>query len=200
VPPVGRYLGEQDVGPHLVEPGPYGEVRPHPDHVPQPVSLGRRAEVLVRPVRRVARYPLRSQPGRHRAVGHPAVVNPDPQLARIALEEGWEIVRLDRLGRQLKLVAAFGAAFICGIVANLGARYLRIPQPVMLVPALLVLVPGSLSYESVLFAFQQNITTSLTFASNAAFAAVELVAGLLLSQLLFPTTVLRLQGGIGRVR
>ena len=97
-------------------------------------------------------------------------------------------------------VAAFGAAFICGIVANLGARYLRIPQPVMLVPALLVLVPGSLSYESVLFAFQQNISTSLTFASNAAFAAVELVAGLLLSQLLFPTTVLRLQGGFGRVR
>lgn len=97
-------------------------------------------------------------------------------------------------------VAAFGAAFICGIVANLGARFLRIPQPVMLVPALLVLVPGSLSYESVLFAFQQNISTSLTFASNASFAAIELVAGLLLSQLLFPTTVLHLQGGIGRVR
>ncbi|MDQ2866469.1 MAG: threonine/serine exporter family protein [Candidatus Eremiobacteraeota bacterium] len=97
-------------------------------------------------------------------------------------------------------VAAFGAAFICGIVANLGARFLRIPQPVMLVPALLVLVPGSLSYESVLFAFQQNISTSLTFASNAAFAAIELVAGLLLSQLLFPTTALHARGGIGRFR
>lgn len=97
-------------------------------------------------------------------------------------------------------VASFGAAFICGIVANLGARFLRIPQPVMLVPALLVLVPGSLSYESVLFAFQQNISTSLTLAANAATAAIELVAGLLLSQLLFPTTALRLQGGIGRIR
>lgn len=97
-------------------------------------------------------------------------------------------------------VASFGAAFICGIVANLGARFLRIPQPVMLVPALLVLVPGSLSYESVLFAFQQNISTSLTFASNAAAAAIELVAGLLLSQLLFPTTALHLKGRIGRVR
>ncbi len=97
-------------------------------------------------------------------------------------------------------VSAFGSAFICGIVANLGARFLRIPQPVMLVPALLVLVPGSLSYESVLFAFQQNISTSLTFAANAAAAAIELVAGLLLSQLLFPTTVLHFQTGIGRSR
>jgi HAD superfamily hydrolase (TIGR01490 family) len=52
-----------------------------------------------------------------RAVGHPAVVNPDPQLARIAHEEGWEIVRLDRLGRQLKLVAAVGAA---SALASLG--------------------------------------------------------------------------------
>jgi uncharacterized membrane protein YjjB (DUF3815 family) len=97
-------------------------------------------------------------------------------------------------------VSAFAAAFICGIVANLGARFLRIPQAVMLVPALLVLVPGSLSYESVLFAFQQNISTALTFAANAATASIELVAGLLLSQLLFPTTALRVHAGIGRLR
>jgi uncharacterized membrane protein YjjB (DUF3815 family) len=70
----------------------------------------------------------------------------------------------------------------------------------MLVPALLVLVPGSLSYESVLFAFQQNISTALTFAANAATASIELVAGLLLSQLLFPTTALRVHAGIGRLR
>jgi len=33
-----------------------------------------------------------------RAVGHPVVVNPDAHLRRIAREEGWEIVHLDRLG------------------------------------------------------------------------------------------------------
>lgn len=97
-------------------------------------------------------------------------------------------------------VSAFASAFLCGIVANLGARFLRVPQPVMLVPALLVLVPGSLSYESVLFAFQHNISTAFTFGANAAFAAVQLVAGLLLSQLLFPTSPLRLHAGIGRIR
>jgi uncharacterized membrane protein YjjP (DUF1212 family) len=95
-------------------------------------------------------------------------------------------------------ISAFISAFICGIVANLGARILRLPQAIMLVPALLVLVPGSLSYESVLFAFQHNISSALTFASNAAFAAVQLVAGLLLSQLVFPTKAL--QVGPGRMR
>jgi hypothetical protein len=37
------------------------------------------------------------------------VVNPDPELRRIALEEGWETLHLDRLGRRLKMLAALGA-------------------------------------------------------------------------------------------
>ncbi|HEX4465596.1 MAG TPA: HAD-IB family hydrolase [Solirubrobacteraceae bacterium] len=45
-----------------------------------------------------------------RAVGHAVVVNPDAELRRIASEEGWEMVELDRLGRRLKLLAAVGAA------------------------------------------------------------------------------------------
>jgi HAD superfamily hydrolase (TIGR01490 family) len=44
-----------------------------------------------------------------RAVGHPVVVNPDAALCRIAVEEGWEILRLDHLGRRLKMLAALGA-------------------------------------------------------------------------------------------
>src|SRR6185437_8813079 len=43
-----------------------------------------------------------------RAVGHAIVVNPDALLRRIALEEGWEIVELDRLGRRLKMLLALG--------------------------------------------------------------------------------------------
>jgi uncharacterized membrane protein YjjP (DUF1212 family) len=90
-------------------------------------------------------------------------------------------------------VSAFVSAFVCGMVANLGARFLRVPQAIMLVPALLVLVPGSLSYESVLFAVAQNIGTALTFAVNATFAAIQLVAGLLLSQLVLPASALRVR-------
>jgi HAD superfamily hydrolase (TIGR01490 family) len=44
-----------------------------------------------------------------RAVGHAVVVNPDATLRRIAVEEGWEVVELDQLGRRLKLLAAVGA-------------------------------------------------------------------------------------------
>ena len=33
-----------------------------------------------------------------RVVGHPVAVNPDQELARVARDEGWEILRFDRLG------------------------------------------------------------------------------------------------------
>jgi HAD superfamily hydrolase (TIGR01490 family) len=49
-----------------------------------------------------------------RAVGHPVVVNPDPDLARIAAVEGWEVLRLDRLGRRLKILVAVSAAATLG--------------------------------------------------------------------------------------
>jgi HAD superfamily hydrolase (TIGR01490 family) len=45
-----------------------------------------------------------------RAVGHPVVVNPDAELTRIARQEGWEVVRLDRLGRRLKVAGAVAAS------------------------------------------------------------------------------------------
>jgi HAD superfamily hydrolase (TIGR01490 family) len=51
-----------------------------------------------------------------RAVGHPVAVNPDAELARVAREEGWEILRFDRLGRRLRVgAAAVGAAAVGGI-------------------------------------------------------------------------------------
>jgi HAD superfamily hydrolase (TIGR01490 family) len=51
-----------------------------------------------------------------RAVGHAVVVNPDADLRRIAQEEGWEILHLDRLGRRLKILAGLaGAAALGGL-------------------------------------------------------------------------------------
>jgi len=43
-----------------------------------------------------------------RAVRHAVVVNPDAMLRRIAAEEGWEVIELDRLGRRLKIIGALG--------------------------------------------------------------------------------------------
>ena len=44
-----------------------------------------------------------------RAVGHPVVVNPDPPLAEIAREEGWQTMRFERLGRRLVALAVTAA-------------------------------------------------------------------------------------------
>jgi HAD superfamily hydrolase (TIGR01490 family) len=51
-----------------------------------------------------------------RLVGHPVVVNPDRELLRVARQEGWSVLRCDRLGRTLKTVAGLaGAAAIGGL-------------------------------------------------------------------------------------
>jgi len=49
-----------------------------------------------------------------RTVGHPVAVNPDPRLARVARQEGWEVLRFDRLGRRLKAAVALTGAAIAG--------------------------------------------------------------------------------------
>lgn len=53
-----------------------------------------------------------------RAVANAVVVNPDAELRRIALREGWEIVELDRLARRLKLVGAIATAAVVGGLGN----------------------------------------------------------------------------------
>jgi HAD superfamily hydrolase (TIGR01490 family) len=49
-----------------------------------------------------------------RLVGHPVVVNPDAELARVAREEGWEILRFERLGRRLKAAVGLAGAAVAG--------------------------------------------------------------------------------------
>jgi len=58
-----------------------------------------------------------------RAVGHPVAVNPDSELARVAREEGWDVMTFETLGRRLKVVAAF-LAFTA--VGSAGRRAVRV--------------------------------------------------------------------------
>jgi HAD superfamily hydrolase (TIGR01490 family) len=53
-----------------------------------------------------------------RAVGHPVAVNPDPPLAEIAREEGWQTMRFERLGRRLVALAVTLLATIAGFGAS----------------------------------------------------------------------------------
>ncbi len=80
----------------------------------------------------------------------------------------------------------FATAFTMGLATNLAARYMRIPQTVVLVPALLVLVPGSISYESLLAVFQPDSTDAVSLAARALLSAILIVAGFLASQLIAP--------------
>src|SRR5215212_8653886 len=49
-----------------------------------------------------------------RAVGHPVAVNPDRELERVAREQGWRIMRFDKLGRRLRWAAAVGGVALIG--------------------------------------------------------------------------------------
>jgi HAD superfamily hydrolase (TIGR01490 family) len=68
-------------------------------------------------------------------VGHPVAVNPDAELARIARERGWEVLRFERLGRRLKAAVALAGAAAAGGIgsaavaagARRGGRRLRPP-------------------------------------------------------------------------
>ena len=48
------------------------------------------------------------------AVGHPVAVNPDTALERIARENGWRIMRFDRLERRFRIAGALGAMAVVG--------------------------------------------------------------------------------------
>ena len=57
-----------------------------------------------------------------RAVGHPVVVNPDSRLTVVAAEQGWRILRFERLGRRLAIV---GGAAVAALAGGVGGRLAR---------------------------------------------------------------------------
>ena len=58
-----------------------------------------------------------------RAVGHPVAVNPDKELARVAKEEGWQVLTFETIGRRLALGEAIGTtALVGGVAAMLNRR------------------------------------------------------------------------------
>ena len=61
-----------------------------------------------------------------RAVGTPVVVNPDEELTRIAREEGWRVMRFERLGRRLAIA---GFTVVLAGAGLLGRRRLRGRRP-----------------------------------------------------------------------
>lgn len=64
-----------------------------------------------------------------RAVGNPVAVNPDPPLAAIAREEGWQVLRFEQLGRRLVALAVTVIATVAGVGASRVAGRRRVTPP-----------------------------------------------------------------------
>ncbi|MGC1165544.1 MAG: HAD-IB family hydrolase [Solirubrobacterales bacterium] len=64
-----------------------------------------------------------------RAVGNPVAVNPDPPLAAIAREEGWQTMRFERLGRRLVALMVTLLASVAGFGASRVAASRRRSPP-----------------------------------------------------------------------
>lgn len=62
-----------------------------------------------------------------RAVGNPVAVNPDEELAGLAKEEGWRVMRFERLGRRLAIFAFTLFAAALGILGR--SHVARRPTP-----------------------------------------------------------------------
>ena len=77
-------------------------------------------------------------------------------------------------------------AFLLGAGANLVARWLDRPAGVLLVPGLMLIVPGSVGFGSVSSFLSNNVVTGVETAFHAAMIAVSLVMGLLLANAVVP--------------
>ncbi|PYP77569.1 MAG: hypothetical protein DMD35_14585 [Gemmatimonadetes bacterium] len=88
-----------------------------------------------------------------------------------------------KLGQELgTFVAAFGVAMASAAYE----RWRNRPAPVVLVPGILLLVPGSIGYLSVSSLMERNTVAGIDTAFTMVLTAVSLVAGLLIAGVLAP--------------
>ncbi len=93
-----------------------------------------------------------------------------------------------RLGVEL-LGVGLGAvvgAFSAGMISNLFARWKRRPAVTLLVPSIILLVPGSIGYEGMSMMMDNDVMSGVGSVFTALLVGVSLVAGLLLANVMLP--------------
>ncbi|MFT3685802.1 MAG: threonine/serine exporter family protein [Phycisphaerales bacterium] len=79
------------------------------------------------------------------------------------------------------------AAMLVGLAANVYARLTRRPAAVPLLPGILLLVPGSIGFESVRSFVAHDALAGVSTAFNMLFVAIAIVAGLLIANASAPS-------------
>ena len=77
--------------------------------------------------------------------------------------------------------AAFAASFAVAILAELLARRLKVPSPVLSIPGIIPLVPGSVAYRATTYLVDGKEMSGAQTAIGAALTAVGIASGLLLA-------------------
>lgn len=75
-------------------------------------------------------------------------------------------------------LGAFLGAFLLALCANLYARHFRRPSAILLLPGLLMLVPGSLGFRSLSALMERDVLGGVSAAVAVALVSTSLVAGL----------------------
>ncbi len=88
-----------------------------------------------------------------------------------------------RLGAEIlePEVGMFVGAVVVGLASGLHSRWRRLPGSITLVPAILMLVPGSIGYRSLTALLAQEVVPGIQTAFRMLLVAASLVAGILLS-------------------
>ncbi|KXJ54509.1 threonine/serine ThrE exporter family protein [Neptuniibacter pectenicola] len=84
------------------------------------------------------------------------------------------------------VMGAFVGALVTGLAANLFERISGITRGVMLMPGILLLVPGSVGLQSLSLLVEKNVLEGIDTAFSMSFVAIALVTGLLFSSLILP--------------
>ncbi|NQD37101.1 threonine/serine exporter family protein [Permianibacter sp. IMCC34836] len=94
------------------------------------------------------------------------------------------------------VAGAFCGAFVIGGVSHLFRFIFDRPNSIMLVPGIILLVPGSVGFRSLHALLEQNVVAGLDIAFQMILAGISLVIGLLLSSVFaLPTRRERIQRG-----
>lgn len=105
----------------------------------------------------------------------------------IALGSGALVWLISAAGRSLPgSHAAFISAFVLSAAANIYARNAGRPAQLFLMPGMLLLVPGALSYRSLETLLRGDVVTSASQAGEMLIIAGALVMGLLVSSVVIP--------------